>query len=154
MPSTNNPIRFEAGGVLNINDGTTDYTVVALEPGTVEMQDGGYEPLPYHDRDELQDPYEGAERPSTFKCQVKFSGGTGAADLHKHVVTRDTSTGKMKLYTITVKIPDYKGAITGKQASCAKMFLVARPGIKMGVQFDMLELDMQSSEPNWTWATY
>lgn len=154
MPSSNNPVRIEAGCVLKITDGSTELTMVAKEPGTLEMKDGWYEALPYHDRDELQDPYEGAERPSTFKCTFKFSGGSHANDLYKHLQQRDTSTGKMKLYTITLDVPDYKGASTGDRFSCAKMYLMESPVIKGGREWDLLEVSMQSSEPKWTVATY
>jgi hypothetical protein len=154
MPSSNAPIRHQAGGVLKITDGTTEYTFVALEPGSVEIEDGGYEPLAYLDRDELQDPFEGNERASRFKCTIKFSGGSNAGDMLKHLTQRDTSTGKMKLYTITVDFPDYKGAATGDRATCAKCYIPTPPKIKTGERFDMLEIEMLSSEPKFTWAAY
>ncbi len=155
MPSSTATLRrFEAGGVLTINDGTTAYDIVAVEPGTLEWQEGFYKPLEYTDRGAIQTPYEGDEQPSRIKVRVKYTGSHAAADVRKHVVSRDTSTGKMKMYTVTIKNPDYKGAITGEQLQWANCWLSSPARVSAGQDFDHVEVEFMSKAVSPSTSTY
>lgn len=147
--------RFESGGSLTINDGTTTLTIKAIEPGTLEHEPGFYEPLEWTDRGNLMTPFEGDARPGRLKLNGKFTGWAQSGDVPGFMLSRDTTTGLMKLYTVTVKIPDVKDGLVGDQGVFANCFLPAG-GLKYkaGAKFDMWDLEMVNNEVKPTWTRY
>jgi hypothetical protein len=156
MPSTNSTLRrVEAGAIITVSDGTTTNTLTCLEPGTWKFKAGFYKALEWTDRGVLQVPYEGDEQPGELELSVKYTGSANAADLKKFLQTRDTATGKMKMYTWTIKNPDYKGAATGELITLSNCFLGdGAPEIKAGNEFDMISVKMKHNVALETATTY
>lgn len=66
------------------------------------------------------------------------------------------TTGTRTTYTVKIKIPDYRGASTGLQATITKCFLPRHGMVKFagrGQEVDTLEIEMQILGTV-TWATY
>lgn len=156
MGTFNNTLRrIEAGAIITINDGTTTNTLTALEPGTYRFKAGWYKALEWTDRGVLQTPYEGDEQPGEVEFSCKYSGSNNALDLKKFMQSRDTTTGKMKLYTIVIKNPDYKGAATGEQITLTGCYLSdGAPEIKAGAEFDMISVKMKHNAAQESTTTY
>mgnify|MGYP007117021471 CR=1 FL=1 len=157
MPDTTinsgQPLRFEQGGVLRLSRGGTDYAVVNRDKGTVQFEDGWYDALRYNDRGQMQVPLEGDERPSTLRATVKLTS-VATAQLLALAQTRDTSTGKVAVWTVQLDFPAYKGATTGHRFSIANAYFLKPVQVQEGQEFDTVTIEMESSEPNWTLATY
>lgn len=159
MPNTNSAWkRFEAGGIITINDGTTTWTLVGTEPGSLKIEPGGYEHLPWTDRGARGADYEGDERQGKITIRGKFSGIGNANDLSAAVRQRNTSgasQGQMKAFTIVVKWPDSKGAATGHQETFAPCYAEnGKCDIVTGDKFDFVDLSFISNIPHGTAATY
>lgn len=155
MPDMNSTLRrIEAGAIIQIGDGVTTYDLKVYEPGTLEIEEGWYEPLEFTDRGAQQTPYEGDERPSTIRIQAKYTGRHNAADLSKHVSQRDTTTGLMKLFTITIKDPDVKGGATGQQRQFTSCWLARGAIFRAGQRFDTADIEFRSKLVQPTTATY
>lgn len=156
MPATTSGYRrIEAGAILTFNDGTTTWTFTSVERGTLEWEHGGYKPLPFTERGILQTPYEGDERQGKLSLKVKYAGAQATDDVGKFLQTRDTTTGKMKMWTIVLKNPTVKGGATGEQITFPTAYL-AEGGLKFkaGTEYDMLEIEMVLNGPTATPTTY
>lgn len=148
MPNVNQglPIRLEANGVIQLVDGVTEYDIFALEPGTVEIHPGFYEPLTYKDRGEQQPPLEGDEQLSTVRLTLKLT--TLQASEVYAILTSRASDGKMKLFSFVAKWKDTKHGGTYEVATIANCFLSnGAPVIRTSDRFDLLEIEMMSIEP-------
>jgi hypothetical protein len=147
---------FEQGGIITITDavGPVTTTILLVKEGTLEWEPGGYTPGELTDRGILQDPYELSETPTKLKFQVYFTGTTSATDLYKILVAAGVS-GKMKQFSIVVKIPNTKGAGAGDQITFAKCW---RPKgalkVKHGTEFDYLEVELVDNEVTPACVTY
>jgi hypothetical protein len=151
--NTAQPLRLEQGGRLRIIDGATTYEVQNRDKGTVQLADGWYEPLRYNNKGEMQVPVEGDEQPSTLRAVVKLTS-FDASQLLTVAQQRDTSTGKLKTYSLEIDWPDYKGASTGHKATIANAYFIRPVQIQEGQEFDTVTIEMESSEPKWTLAGY
>lgn len=151
--NTAQPIRFEAGGILRLVDGASSYVFAALEPGSLEIDAGGYEPLNYTDRGEQQAPLEGDERLTTVKVRAKLTRGTGAGELVTLSSARDATAGLMKIYQLEIEIPHFKGASAKQKMVLANTYFTKPAMVKASERYDTVELEMQSTEPNPTWST-
>lgn len=151
--NTAQPLRLEQGGLLKIVDGATTYELQNREKGTLQIKDGWYGVLRYHNKGEMQVPVEGDEQPSTGRFTLKLTSfdSAQAATLAQQ---RDTTTGKLKTYSLEVHWPDYKGATTGHKATIANAYLVEGIDIQEGQEFDTVTFAFESSEPKWTIAGY
>lgn len=151
------PIRIEGGGKLVISNGTTDFTIHNIDTGSIAFEPGGYEVLEYTNYGEMQVPLEGNEQPSkiTIKCKMVKQDATNNLDaLSNARNTSGGSGGLVKTYSIWSDTPDYKGATTGVRHSFANCYFLKPVKITRGVQFDMLEMELGSSEPSFTIVTY
>lgn len=142
------PKRFEAGGKFILIDGATEYELLQMEPGSVSLEPGGYEPLNYTDRGVQQFPLEGDERLSMIKATLKLSE-FDSSTLIALGNGRDTSTGKMKAFGVRIEWYDHKGAATGDSAAYAntKCYFTKPPVIKTGDKFDTVEIELASISP-------
>lgn len=156
MPDTNTAQRrWEAGGVLKITDGVTEYVVKLVKAGSLRWKDGWYEVLRLVDRGVTQTPYEGDERPSEIEFEVHFTGRHAAADIAKHLSQRDTATGLVKLYTVVCDLPDFKGASVGQRLTWTGCYMVdGGVEVQTGQDFDTLKVKLESKLVQPTTATY
>jgi len=152
--NTGQPLRLEQGGLLKLIDGATDpYEIQNREKGTVQLEDGWYEPLRYNNKGQMQVPVEGDERPSTFRATLMLTS-TAAGQLLVVSQGRNTAAGLLKVYILEVHWPAYKGATTGHKATIANAYFLKPVQIQEGQEFDTVTIEMESSEPKWTLATY
>lgn len=151
------PVRIDAGGGLFLDDGTTQHDIYALDGSSVTITPGGYEPLRRKDKGQMVATLEGDERPTTISFRVKCTAA-GSSNLQVLAEGRETSGsngGLMKVFTVYIKHPDYKGASTGYKSSIANCSFVGRASFKGGgPDFDMWEFEMESTEPVLTRASY
>lgn len=155
MPATTSGYRrIEAGAILTFNDGTTTWTFTSIRPGTLRWKAGHHKPLNFTERGEQQFPYEGDEQLSEFELDVLYAGAQATDDVGKFLLARDTTTGKMKSWTIVLKNPTLKGSVTGEQITWANSYLMDGLEFNAGTEFDQLKCKMGSTEPYPAVATY
>lgn len=160
MPDTSVIVkRFEAGAVLTIEDvvAAATHTVKLVEPGTVEEESGGYEPLPLTDRGVMLHPYEGDEQPGKIRLTVKYTGPHASDNLRKILEARNTSggaQGKVRMFNIVIKDPASKGSSTGEQASYNNCYVMPPVKIQRGAKFDTLQVEFVHNAAYPTTATF
>lgn len=153
--NTKLPMRFESGGEFALLDGATEYTFKQIDPGTLQYEPGGYEPLNYTDRGEQQFPLEGDERLSIIRLQLKLSEFEASKVLALSRA-RDTGTGKMKAYGLELRWRDYKGATAGDKVTFAATdgYFTKPAMVRAGERFDTVEIEMAFIDPLGTIATH
>jgi hypothetical protein len=150
MPDTalNNvqPIRFEAGGVFRISDGSTDYALRNREKGTLRIRAGTYEPLDWQELGVNKVPLEGDEQMTEIEIECKASKNE-ATSIYTLLVKRNTvsNQGLVYTYTVAIDVPDYRGATTGSRFTFASTYVVP-DGIEYqaGERFDILRMRFRS----------
>jgi len=150
--NTNTPIRFEAGGILRINDGTNDYTVINRENGSITIKEGGYEALEYNDRGTPATPVEGDAMPTTIEFSMKLSRFSGTGEVMTLSQLRDTTTGLKRLFTLSWDVPLVKGGTTKEKGSIASCWFDGQPEIKQGDKFDTVNVKFKSKTPLVTYS--
>lgn len=148
------PRAFENGGVMIINDGTDDCTVLAIEKGTLELEDGGVTRKAWTDRGVQKTRILGEDGVSRIRLRAKLASLGETKGLHVLGAAENTSTGEAKEYTVTFKWPSYKGSSTGHTVAYANTYFASRPKIRAGDEFDMIELEMESRTKDGVWGTY
>lgn len=149
------PLRWENGGRALL--GSSGHTVLFIEKGSVELEEGGYETFPIMDRgDFTDDVIVGDERPSRVNFAVKVTSVTyDASDLYSLIKPTPTN-GVITLFPVALEFPDYRGASVGKKATFNKCFLDGPLPLSAGQAsgMDMLRFSLMSLEPFPTWADY
>lgn len=146
MPNTTNGLKsIEAGGTITLNDGTTTWTLLALEPGTFFWNFGGFVPKPWGDRGIRQMPYKGDQRSGKLGFKGKYAGAQAANDLPLALQRQDAAISTMLAWSIVLKIPTIAYGATGEQLTFANSYL-AEDGLKFtsqpGDAFDMYDVEM------------
>jgi hypothetical protein len=136
---------MEAGGVITLNDGTTTWTLIALEPGSFFWELGGYVPKPWTDRGVQQMPYKGNQRSGKLGFKGKYAGAQAANDLVLALQRQDAAVSTMLAWSIVVKLPSIAYGSTGEQLTFANCYL-AEGGLKFNTQpgdaYDMYDVEM------------
>lgn len=149
------PMCFDFGGILTINDGTDTGTMFNIEPGSLEVQEGGYEPREYQDRSVNKTPLKGKERPSTINFRLKDSKAMTEAKNVYALADQTDATGVVKTFTVVIKVPHAgTGGSTGDQITFAGCYFEPRPRRVPGAEFDIIEVSMKSTTAVGTKATY
>ena len=103
MPNTTNGLKsIEAGGTITLNDGTTTWTLLALEPGTFFWNFGGFVPKPWGDRGIRQMPYKGDQRSGKLGFKGKYAGAQAANDLPLALQRQDAAISTMLAWSIGI----------------------------------------------------
>lgn len=146
------PIRFEAGGTITFTDsGSLNVEVNNRERGTLEVQDGGHEVLPFNNKGVMQTPLEGDELPSTIRLRVKLTK-KHTNDIITLSQNRDTSTGRVKIYTVVVKWLDHKNVSTFTSHTFAGVYFASKVRVTEGDRFDTVEIMLNSTTALATYA--
>ena len=153
------PVRFENGGTVEI----ATNNILAIVEGSLEYTVPGYEPVLHMDRGVIKDPVVGNERRVTGKLALKYtslldSDGVQALLMGALVSTRIsnvTAAGLLFTFSMVVKTPDYKGAITGDSVTFGKCSVDALSiKTKAGAEFDTIEFDFTDHEASPVFARY
>lgn len=122
MPDINaNPLRFENGGVLEIIDGATTYTVLHLLPGSgYEITPPTRENITFTDRATQQHARVGDRTLGEIQIRCRL-GRFEATDLYD-LLMADGTGGLVKEYTLVFKWPDEGGGGAGVKLTCANVF--------------------------------
>ena len=141
------PIRFEAGGIFSINDGTNDYEFNNREKGSLRIKFAGYEPLEWQEKGVNKIPLEGDEQVAEVELELKLSNPEASNSLPALVRKRNTlsSQGLTFVYpTAKIDIPDYRGGTTGMRIALTNAWFVPDSfEIQAGVQFDTVRFRMR-----------
>lgn len=149
------PVVFEAGGTIVINDGTDDITLTTVEPGTVNIREGGYELREFTIGMDQQTPLLGVGKFSEIDLSAKVADMSEAKNWGTLGRAIDSAAGKAKEYaTVTIKFPAYRGATTGKQVVFNNVHFVMPPEIVGGERFDLYRIQLRSRDKYGTWSTY
>ena len=149
------PIAFELGGTLTINDGTDTCTVFNIEPGSMEVDPGGYEPRVYQDRGANKTPLKGKARESVIKFRVKDSKAMTETKGIFALASQTDSTGVVKTFTVVIKIPHAGvGGTAGDQITFTGCYFEPYPKRVPGAEFDIIDVTMRSTDPVGTPTTY
>lgn len=142
------PRRFEKGGTLTINDGTTTNTIKNMEPGTLEYHHPSPAPLEYADRDVPQRPLQGPQTRPYLKFQIK-AGAADSETLAAIFITPTpvaTDDGQVPEFAITMQIPDDAGDSTGWTIPITDAYTMTRPVYRAGVEFDIWEFEFGGTD--------
>jgi hypothetical protein len=153
------PVRFEAGGELRLADaGTGDvYIVRNKNVGTLRMRLVGYDPLKWQENGVNQVPIEGDQQSASeieFEMKLSKRDALGIFDLAQK---RNTSSnqGLSYVFTVTVKIPNYRGASAGQQFVFANAYFMPDSiEVEAGERFDTVRFRMESTTIGVVGATY
>lgn len=149
------PARLENGGSLILDDGSNSYVIHLRDPGDVSIEPGGYALLEYRDAGAVQIPIMGDQRYTVLRFKAKVTNELATASKLLYWSTQyNTGAGKAKVFTVTVKIPDYLNAATGDTMAYANCYFTAPGKYQEGQEFDMLEFEMRSTTITPTLATY
>ena len=154
MPTINDgqPLRLEQGGKLRLedmDDADAAYEAVNRDKGTVQLEDGWFEPLRYNDRGQMQVPLEGDERPSTFRATLKLTSAD--ADELLTLAQQIGATGLMRKWRVQVVWPRWKGETTNPHTATIENAYFLKPvQVTEGQEFDTVTIEMEASEALWT----
>lgn len=139
-------VRFESGGLLVFSDGTDVLTIANVVPGSLSFEP----PMPqqgldYSDRGVQQARLQGDDGLGSLSFRTR---GTKyfTKNLTEVLSAANTTANTMKEWTVTIKVPDYRGATTGT----ITVLVASRNKIdfKAGTDFDEIGVDM--SVRSWT----
>lgn len=134
--------RFEGGGVITIGNGTDVFTVQNIVPGSTRRVLPMETPLEGVDRDTQVQPYRGPDQLGEFELTI-FGGQDTTDQLMSVLMAVPASSNQVKEFTVTVKIPDYRGASTGESFVTANAYLAGRPERQGGAEFDTCKFSMK-----------
>lgn len=155
MPASNintgNPVRFNKGGTCAVVDGSNEYVLQAVEPGTLKFSGGGWEHLSWTQGDVLQAPVRGAEQPFDLEVTIKYVTGsrtgsatTGILDMAGSI---DATSALHKTFSVKITNPDYDSATTGDIITFTKCVFDGYPQYSAGKDFDTLVIKFKSYAP-------
>lgn len=155
-----NPVRWENGGTVLI----AALDIKNVVEGSLEWEIAGYEPAPNMDRATLTEVIAGNERPSKVKLSLKHVTAVGSGELLAQTmgafvtnkIDNKTNAGLIFTFSMTIKVPAYKGATTGTQYVFAKCYLESPTKFKAaaGVAFDTIDLECINHEMSPTITMY
>lgn len=158
--NTGTPVNFDVGGnvVIYNTAGTTDYSVLRLEPGTLRQKPGLYDHLNIMDKGDLTDLVLALdEKPSTLSFGVRASanGLSGAADLIALLVPAVVA-GLRPTFQVDFEIPDAPRSATGVKFTYAECWLPEgwEYQARSGLSVDLLTVNLESSTSDPAIATY
>jgi hypothetical protein len=154
MPDINtHTVRFYDGGSITINDGTSDLVVKQVERGTVQTTAPH---RPVVDRPEGADfdtPVEGPRTKGILRFDARASRMTGNELIA--LAARDGVAGVKALFTVTVRLPDFRGATTGDQIVMSNAYFAVMPQRRAGAELDTISpIDLQCSGKDWAVSRY
>lgn len=124
MPDINTTIvRWESGGTFTINDGTA-YTVLNLEPGTIELDLPPRQVIELYDRTTCT-PIRTHRVPDELRFSARFAAPNAAGNAGSllAVLTADATSGMTpKLFTGTLDFLDSAGVATGRRFTAADWY--------------------------------
>lgn len=148
------PIAFEQGGKIALTDSGTEHVFVNRERGTLQVEDGGYEVLEWHDRGTPKLPREGSGQYSTVRLSLKLTKleATSLVSLSKK---RAAAPGDVYEYTsLVITFPIDKGLAAGTKRTYTGVFFARPAVIREGQELDTIELEMKSILPLGTDAAH
>lgn len=140
------PIRFEADGVIRLNDGTDDLIIRNKDKGTLRFRNSGNDVLRWQENGENKVPLMGDQQICGFTITVKMSKDD-ANDIWTRVVRKVPSpaTGLVFVFpTGQIDVPDYKAATTGRRFPMTNVYVLPEQcEWSSGTEFDMLTLSFE-----------
>lgn len=144
---------FENSGVLKINNGTDDLVVGNIVPGTLQVTLPRREQKPFTDRGVQQTPVMGDDTLGEIQVDVRLGKKTGN-ELLAQLIAANASGVSVKTYTVTIDVPDNRGASTGERFTSANAFLMESLKSQEGTSAEAGRVTIRMGFTSGAWATY
>lgn len=136
------PIRFEAGGIIRLNDGVDDLIIRNKEKGTLRIQNSSYDVLAWQENGANQVPLEGDQQTPRVEIVVKASKND-TDDLWAKIIRRRraSANGLVFVFTAQIDVPDFAGATTGRRFPFTNAYVMPQDcEYQSGTEFDTTRL--------------
>lgn len=149
MADINNgkPLAFEQGGILTLTDGSDVWTVINRERGTLQVDEGGYQVVEWHDRGTPKLPREGSGIPSRIRLTLKLTKleSDSLADLSKKRAAAPGDVYPFDSMVIEFVLDKTPTAFSKREFTGVHF---ARPAVvREGQELDTVELEFLSTDP-------
>lgn len=134
--------RFEDGHIVTIGNGTDVLTVFNIMEGSFKRSAPKREHLYHTDNGVQQPPIMGNDELGDLEFTMKGGKDTGD-ELMTTLNEIPANTNQAKEFTVTVKIPDYRGATTGEVFTTTNASLAAQLMRQAGRDFDTIPVKMK-----------
>ena len=135
----NSTRRYESGGILKITGLGADPLIVAgVMPGSLNFTKPGRGVLPYANTGVQQVPQDGDDENGKISFDVR-----GSKETTNHLMkllTAAPSGPTVTEFTVSIKIPDGRGATTGLEYASTTCFRTELPTFKAGTDFDTISI--------------
>lgn len=158
MANVNSTVKFfQNGGKVTLTDGGSNYVILNIMDGSVEVEPGFREVHEYDDRGIMQTPIRGKDMPTKIKLKLRVGSGISSSSGEFVNIIRQAGVGDLvKLFTnIIIEIPDSRGGSTGHRLTQTNIYSWPESNkFKAGTPWDEMDFECRSIADYAGFVTY